>query len=642
MSTHKNFDKICVVVLALTLLLTLLFINGERLGLQVVVDEDSEAHSSASYFTANDLDGSWDSSGATLITLQGGSASISGSGAYAYNGDVVISSAGLFVLSGSLTDGSVIVDAHSNSKVWLLFNGVELSCSDNACLRVEQADKVFLTLAEGTENSLIGPVVFSGEAEADGTDGVIYAHDDLTINGGGSLSVTAWYRHGIVAKDDLVITGGTITVKAQADGIRANDSLRICNAAITVEAGDDGIVVSGGSAADRDSAYLYIESGSFALTTEDDAISAAGALRILGGDFMIDAVGDGIDSDTSVSIEGGTLCINGCYEGVEAPVISLSGGEVTIYPRDDGFNASASLTSSGLPQVLISGGTLTVINTTATDADGVDSNGDILITGGTVRVSLPGSGTNSALDCGSESGGQCLISGGSVIACGSYSMAEGFDADSEQCSLLYNFSSGAAAGSTVALEDSAGNTLVSWEVPCSFTSVVLSIPEMQLGETYLMVIGDQVEELTLEDVSASYGDAQSQMFSGSMNWGGMQPREDFEGFSGEAPAMGEMPEPPDGDFGGEMSEMGDMPTPPDGDFDGEMPDMSDRPTPPDGGFGGEMPDTAQTPGALQSGAAEVSASSAATVSTEDWLLIGAAALILALGILLGIKYEPKD
>ena len=624
MSTHRNFDKICVAVLVLTLLLTLLFINGEKLGVAVVIDEDDEAHSGTVYFTSNDLNGDWDTAGATVITLTGDGAAISGSGAYVHDGNVVVSSAGLFVLSGELTDGSIIVDAHKNSKVWLLFDGVTLNCSDDACLRVDQADKVFLTLAEGSENSMTGPVVFSAAAEADGTDGVIYAHDDLTINGSGSLNVTAWYRHGIVAKDDLVITGGTIAVKAQADGVRANDSLRVCGASLTVEAGDDAVVVAG------EEGYLYVESGSFALTAEDDALSAVGPLTIAGGDFTISVVGDGIGSDSSVTVAGGTIRIDSCYEGVEAPVIEMSGGELTINCRDDGFNASDSLYDYSLtPQVLISGGSLSIVNETAMDADGIDSNGSIYITGGTVRISLPGSGTNCAIDYNSEGGGECLVSGGSVIACGGYAMAEGFDADSEQCSILYNIASGAPAGTAVTLEDSAGTVLVSWEVPCSFSSVSLSIPEMRLGESYLMVIGEQVEEITLSEVSASYGDAQSSMFGGPMNWGGMQQRGDFGGFDG-AFSGGGRPEPPEGSFGGEMPDMGDMPSPPGGDFPGGgMPD-----------FGGEASDFAQAPSAAQSSSA--TADTAQAVDGPTWLLIGAAALVLALGILLGVKFEPKD
>ena len=110
MSTHKLFDFICVVVLLLTIAITVLFINGERLGIEVIVDEDAESYSGSAYFTQNDLAGEWTTDGATVITLKGESATVSGGGAYAYNGDVVITGAGRYVLSGMLTDGSVIVD----------------------------------------------------------------------------------------------------------------------------------------------------------------------------------------------------------------------------------------------------------------------------------------------------------------------------------------------------------------------------------------------------------------------------------------------------------------------------------------------------------------------------------------------------
>ena len=104
-------------------------------------------------------------------------------------------------------------------------------------------------------------------------------------------------------------------------------------------------------------------------------------------------------------------------------------------------------------------------------------------------------------------------------------MAEGFDPSSTQCSVLYNFQRGAGAGTAVSLEDEDGKILLAWEVPCSYSSVALSCPGMKIGGTYTVVVGDYAEEITLEDVSASFGDAQSEGFVGPMNWGGMQFRD---------------------------------------------------------------------------------------------------------------------
>ena len=601
MSTHKNLDRICVAIVAGSLVLTTLFINGESFGITKIVDEDAEQNSDSAYFTTKDQDGDWDTSSATVITLTGDGADISGNGAYTNDGNVVITNAGYYVVTGSLTDGYISVDAYDSSKVFIQLAGVEINCSDDACIRVDQADKVFLTLAQGSQNILTSGSTYTDEALEDGTDGAIFAHDDLTINGSGSLTVTAEYRHGIAANDDLVITGGNITVTAPADGVRGNDSLRIKDASITVDAGDDGLVTSN----EEENGYLYIESGTLNITAADDAIHTTGEITMAGGDVTITAGDDGIHSDTAFYISDGTLLINDCYEGVEALIIEVSGGDITIYPEDDGFNANGNSSgqmggmgggqmqgppdmgsaNGGMPAgpgmgatdgempaapdmgatdgempaapdmgstdgaaapdmnsadgstqstsdtasdeetyLSISGGTITIINENGNDADGLDSNGDIRISGGTIYVSLKGDGSNSAVDYGSESGGVAEITGGTIIACGASSMAEAFDSTSTQASILYNTSTTAEAGTTLAIEDADGNVLLSWDVPCSFSSALISCPEMEVGGTYTVVIGDNVEEITLEEVSASYGDAQSSMFGGNMNWGGMESR----------------------------------------------------------------------------------------------------------------------
>ena len=185
-----------------------------------------------------------------MITLRGDTASITGGGAYFYDGSVVIAKAGRYVLRGALDDGSVIVDADSGSKVWLLLDGVTLRRSDDACLRVDQADKVFLTLAADSVNSMTSGAVYSEQALADKTDGVIFSHDDLTVNGSGSLTVTAGCGHGVAVNDELVVTGGRLDVSAPRDAIRANDGLRICRAVITAQAGDDALALKGADGLD--------------------------------------------------------------------------------------------------------------------------------------------------------------------------------------------------------------------------------------------------------------------------------------------------------------------------------------------------------------------------------------------------------
>ena len=209
--------------------------------------------------------------------------------------------------------------------------------------------------------------------------------------------------------------------------------------------------------------------------------------------------------------------------GANQPPSSSSASSTTEQPVESGSGDDAkglSSTDAETPWIHVSGGSITIVNDSGRDADGLDSNGDIIVTGGTIRVSLLGSGSNSAIDYGSESGGVCKITGGNVVACGASSMAEGFDSSSTQCSLLYGYSAGAEAGTTVALIDASGDTLISYEVPCSFTSVNLSCPQMELGQTYTVVIGDSAEEVTLSEVALSSGDAKSGGFGGGFAQGG--------------------------------------------------------------------------------------------------------------------------
>ena len=706
MSTHRHIDLICVAVLVCTLLLTILFVNGERFGLRPIVDGDAESSSDSAFFTRNDRDGNWSTAGAARITLSGNSASVSGGGAYVYDGNVVIAQAGRYVLSGTLTDGSIIVSADSSAKVWILLNGVDISCSDDACLRVEQAEKVFLTLADGTQNSMTSGAAYSEAALADNTGGVIFSHDDLTVNGSGSLTLTAAYKHGIDVNDELTITGGSITIDAPQDGIHVNDGLNIEEASLKIRAGDEGLNLQGpdtllyiasGSfdidstgAAVKGAADLLIEGGSFELRTDADGIHSGGGITLTGGTLTIRAADDGIHADSSVTITGGSILISECYEGIEALTIDISGGEIELYPTDDGLNANGGFAGFGpgmfgplgdtvddtAAQTLttetwihISGGSLTIVNAKARDADGIDSNADIVISGGVIRVSLTSSGGNNAIDYASENGGSCVITGGELIACGSSAMAERFSDASTQCVALYNLGYSAEAGTEVRVLDGAGREILSYAAPCDFSSVSLSSPAFKLGETYTVVVGDEAGEITFDSVSISSGSAGGFGGFGGMGGRGRQQWQNADGAEGATDS--ERPN----HMGGWGVQPGNtdsaMPIPPG--TDGEMPDFSNMPAPPDMGgmrpdaggavpdFSGQTPDPSSMPQGMGGGhmrregmpdAMQNAAEEAAELAIEEalptgpqpvgmhtWIMLAACALALALGILIAAKYR---
>ena len=532
MSTSKHIDKICIAVGIVMLVITVLFIKGKSLGIQSVVDEDSEAFEDSAYFTKNDRLKDWDTSDATTITLNDSKAKIKGNGAYQKGNQVVIAGGGKYVLTGNWDDGSIVVEANESSKVYLMLNGVTVNCSDNAALMIKEADKVFLTVKDGSANAFVSGSDFSEEAMEDGVGGAIFAKDDLTINGNGVLTVISDYKHGIDANDDLVITGGRLSVTAEKDGIHVNDSLRIMDTELSIDAGDEGIAVTG------DEGYLYAESGNISIKCNDDAIHVVSEVTIAGGDYQISAADDGIHCDQHILIEGGFIKMPECYEGMEAGIIDVTGGNLLIYPADDGMNAFGDD-----PCITISGGSTVIINEDARDADGLDSNGNIFINGGEVYVSLPGGGSNNAMDFGSENGGICEINGGTVLACGGSMMMEEMSDTSAQCSVLYNLTESVSDGSVVTLTDADGKQLFTYEVPVGFNSLVLSLPEMKQGETYNLQMGSQTEEITLGSVTTLYGSLGG--FPGGGPGGPGDSSFDQDGGPKEPPADGEKPEKPD-------------------------------------------------------------------------------------------------
>ena len=689
MSTNKHIDRICIIITLIALVLTALFMNGEKLGIAKVVDEDAEKYSDLSNFTANDQNGDWESEDAAVITLNGDNASVSGNGAYVNGSTVVITNAGTYAVSGTLNDGFISVDAYDSSKVWIKLDGVNITSSDNACIRVEEADKVFLTLAEGSENFLTSGSEMSEAALADGTGGAIFARDDLTINGSGSLTITAAYKHGIDANDDLIITGGTISVTALKDGLHANDSLRIMNTDLTVNAEDDGLAVA------NEGGYLVIDSGTIRITSGDDAIHTGGDITVNGGTLTISAGDDGIHSDTNVLINDGTILISECYEGIEAHTIELAGGDVTIQPTDDGLNANGGSNSFGMPGgmgrggwgqstetpaetpaagsedeetwVHISGGSLTIINENARDADGIDSNGDLYISGGTIRVSLPGGGSNNAIDFGSESGGKAIISGGNLAAAGGAQMLENFDESSEQPVIMYNLTETMLGRTEVRVLDAEGKEILSYTPAQSFNAIFLSCPEMEVGETYTVIIGETEETLTIDSDAVTVG---SSAMGGGMGRGGRGGNR----FRSTETTEGEMPQ-----FDGAMMPGPGRMTPSDGqgpEFDGtSMPQNEGmggpgKMMPPEGQmseFDGTMPPPDQMPGREGTGSEksgtggpmgsrefeqhqeaedeeEPTVSAAKSLSefgTETWILIGASILVLAASLLFALMFKRR-
>jgi hypothetical protein len=387
-----------------------------------------------------------------------------------------------------------VIDAPDDAKLQVVLDGAHIENSAGPALLVESADKVFLTLADGSDNSLsdgtgrtdltaatadTGASTITNtnanavEAESDAEhaehDATLFSHDDLTINGSGGLSVTSSSAHAIVSKDDLVVTGGNFTLTAAVDAIQGKDCVKIADGTFTINAGDDAIV-----------------------SNNVDEPDSRGFISLDGGNFTITAGDDALHAETILRLAGGTVTVLACEEGYEAVQVWVQGGEHSIVAADDGVNAAGEARSDFL--IDISGGVLTI----TADGDGIDSNGSLTQSGGTVTINGPTSSANGALDSS-----QATISGGTMLALGSAGMAEGYGEGSTQAALLYRLAQEQPAGALVSLHDAQGAELFSHVAVKAFGSIAYSSPALVQSASYTFrVNGEDAVSFTLSETPA--------------------------------------------------------------------------------------------------------------------------------------------
>ena len=324
----------------------------------------------ASLFTDRDLAQTADTSSATKLTVADGE-------------NVSITDEGVYVVSGTAKDCTITVEADDAAKVQIVLDGVSIANTDAPAIYVVSADKVFVTTASGSTNELAVTGTFATTAE-DNIDGVIYAKDDIVLNGEGTLVINS-SANGIVGKDDVKVTGGTYQITAAGHGIQGKDSVVIADGTFIIKASTDAIH----SKNDEDDAlgYIYIANGSFDLSAASDAIGGTSVVQVDGGTFKIDAA-----------------------EALEGTYVQINDGTFDIQASDDAINTTTKSTAYSV-LMEINGGNLT-INMASGDTDALDSNGDIVINGGTLDITA-----QSAFDFdgrGSLNGGTVTVNGTQV------------------------------------------------------------------------------------------------------------------------------------------------------------------------------------------------------------------------------------
>lgn len=492
----------------------------------------------------------WENSEVIQIVLQGTSISVDPEIAAVEGSKLTITSAGTYNISGTLTDGQIIVDTQDQEIVRLILNGVNITSSSSAPIFIKSSAKTIIVLSEGSENYLTdGESYIFENSEEDEPKAAIFSRDDLTIYGSGSLTVDGNYNDGISCKDGLIIKSGIITVNSVDDGIRGKDYLIVKGGNINVNAEGDGLksdndedaskgyvyietgilnIISGKDAVTGETDVLIsngeiflssgggsnsnisgsisakgikavvdliIDDGTMTISSADDAIHSNGNLAINGGTFIISSGDDGIHADSDLGVNGGNINITKSFEGIESrTIITINDGDIHIIASDDGLNVAGGKDGSGFH-----GG----------PGGGMPSSGDyyLYINGGYTVINSTGDGIDvngsivmtggdviingptSNMNGALDYDALFKITGGFILGAGSSGMAQAPGSSSTQYSILLKFNSTQQAGGLVHFQTSGGDQIFSFEPVKKYQSIVFSSSILTKGMTYDVYTG---------------------------------------------------------------------------------------------------------------------------------------------------------
>lgn len=537
-------------------------LDNTQTGLDIALSEDMFVKSVK--YTNADMETEESYSSSVVIDLNNGSPKCANSSVKIDGTTVTILAGGKYTITGTMEEGQILVspEAADENNVKIMLDGVSISNSKKAPFVSTAAGKTVITLKKGTqniindlreanpENSTDSSASATTETEED-NDAAIWCANDLSINGLGSLKVTANYDNGIKSKDDLVIYDGIIDVDAAQNVLAGNDSVAIKAGTFTLKGGNNGIRCKTND--DSTKGYIVIDGGTFDIQVTGSAIKSEFTVIINSGKLSISAGNDAVHGEYGVQVNNGSVSAPKCEEGIEGAYIVINDGEVDITSSDDGINASNSIgettdSNNGnnfdmnmfnpdnakpegmkpedatgenpgmqkpnrgqrpngeVPQMpndaarggkggmggmggmdvedaslIINGGKIRV----NAGGDGLDSNGEITINGGEIYVNGPTDNGNCAIDSGKE----ILINSGTAIIVGSSGMLEAPSTNGKQNTIVAVFNS-LPAGSVVAIKDEAGNEIMSYESPKTFSSLIYSSDKLETGKAYTVSSGE--------------------------------------------------------------------------------------------------------------------------------------------------------
>lgn len=523
---------------------------------------DAAAENSASHEDAADY--ILDDTQTTSIILKGTTIATDDSAVTISGSTATITTAGTYTLSGTLSDGQIIVNTEDEATVKLVLNGVDIHSSSSAPLYIANAAETVIVLADNSVNTISDSdsYVFTS-ADEDEPNAALFSKGDLTIYGSGSLTVTGNYNDGIASKDGLIIASGTITVNAVDDGIRGKDYLVVKDGTITVTAQGDGLksdneedttkgyitiengtfqIISGGDAIQAQTDVLIsagdfiltagggsngviaadasakgikavvnvnLDNGTFTVNTADDALHSNANLVINGGTFNLMTGDDGVHADAMLTINDGDIQITESYEGIESAVITINGGEIDLVASDDGLNVAGGNDGSGMMAGPGRGGRQGQGGNPGGESFAAATNQFLTINGGTIKVHAAGDGI--------DVNGSVTMTGGLVIVNGPTEQMNGaLDYDGS-----FNISGGflVAAGSA-GMAQAPGNSSSQYSLLINFNSTLPAGTLIHIqnsdGENILTFAPDKsFQSVTFSSATLSHGETYELYYGGS-------------------------------------------------------------------------------------------------------------------------------
>jgi len=275
-----------------------------------------------------------------------------------------------------------------------------------------------------------------------------------------------------IASDEANNLSSLYALKQGCKGIKVGE----------IEYDTDGDGVDDVTVTENTAYSIVISESTVTVDSTDDCIhSNSGDIIIKSGTYTLNTYDDGITCDNLLDVRGGDITVESCYEGLEGAYITISGGKINVTASDDGINAASDITSVS-EYIVIHGGEVTV----NAEGDGLDSNGSILIDGGTVTVYGPTNGGDAGLD--SETG--VIINGGTVFVSSSLGMVETPSTNSSQYTLSFATRQSIAADITLTIVDGDGNTVYSVVTQKTCQSLIISLPDFAQGSTYTIYGGN--------------------------------------------------------------------------------------------------------------------------------------------------------